>query len=181
LLKSGCRAADTRGGPEPPHEARAIRCVRPYRRRAWSHGDLLEEAAEERRAVTDRDALIPHGLAAAQVESITEFVAAFSEVRAAYLARKDVTRLAEVPLYVLGVRLKRAWWRYESPGWTQGVLQRLADGLELPGQCFVVSLESGWSRLARKLRRMAGAEIIAPRRTHRVDPAPQPDAVATES
>ena len=152
-----------------------------YRQRAWNHGDLLEEAAEERRAVTDRDPLIEHGLGAADVARVTEFVAAFDEVRAAYLARKDVTRLAEMPLYVLGVRLRRPWWKYESAGWTQGILQRLADGIVLPGQCFVVSLESGWSRMARKLRRIPGAEIVAPRRAHRAVPAPQPGAVVIES
>jgi hypothetical protein len=112
---------------------------------------------------------------------VTEFVAAFDEVRAAYLARKDVTRLAEMPFYVLGVRLRRAWWKYESAGWMQEILQRLADGVLLPGQCFVVSLESGWSRMARKLRRIPGAEIVAPRRAHRAVPTPQPDAVVIES
>jgi hypothetical protein len=152
-----------------------------YRQRAWNHGDLLEEAAEERRAVTGSDPLIEHGLGAADVASITEFVAAFDEVRAAYLARKDVTRLAEMPLYVLGVRVRRARLKYESAGWLQELLQRLADGIVLPGQCFVVSLESGWSRMARKLRRIPGAEIVAPRRAHRAAPTPQPDPVVIET
>jgi len=79
------------------------------------------------------------------------------------------------------VRLRRAWWKYESTEWMQDVLRRLADGVVLPGQCFVVSLESGWSRIARRMRRLPGAEIVAPRRAHRVSPAPQPAAVVIES
>ncbi len=130
-----------------------------YRRRAWQQGDLLQLAAPERQDVTNRDRFIPHDLPDAKLSPIREVVAAAPDIAEAYLVRKDVTHMPEVPLYVLGVKMKLPWYRYRSQTKEQALVDRLVKEVPVPGQWFVVALNEHTAKIRKKMRKVPGAQL----------------------
>lgn len=130
------------------------------RRRAWSHGDQLALADVERQGVTSSDTFAAHGLGPEETGRIAEHLAAFPEVAEAYLVQKEVRHFTDMPLYVLGVRLRRPWYRYRSTRWTAAVLQRIATEIPFSGQSFVVALGPETRRIEKKLKRIEGARVF---------------------
>jgi Zn-dependent protease with chaperone function len=131
-----------------------------YRRRAWQQGDLLELAAPERKDVTGRDKFIPHDLPEATLAPIREVIVAASDIAEAYFVRKDLTHMPEVPLYVLGVKMKLPWYRYRSQTKEQALVDRLVQEVPVPGQWFVVALNDHTAKIRRKMRKVPGAQLV---------------------
>ena len=131
-----------------------------YRRRAWQQGDLLELAAPERREVTGRDSFIPHELSEAQLVPIRAVLTPAVDVAEAYLVRKALTHMPEVPLYVLGVKMKLPWHRYRSATKEQALVERLVKEVPVPGQWFVVALNEHTAKIRRKMRKVPGAQLV---------------------
>ena len=71
------------------------------RRLAVSHGDVLDAAQAERRTVTPRDRLLPHGLDEAEVARIRDYLAANPRLWKAWLARKEVRHHPDQNWYLL--------------------------------------------------------------------------------
>lgn len=131
-----------------------------YRRRAWQQGDLLELAASERQDVTNRDRFIPHELSEARLAPIRDLVVAAQDIGEAYFVRKDVTHMPEVPLYVLGVKMKLPWYRYRSHTKEQALVERLVREVPVPGQWFVIALNEHTAKLRKKMRKVPGAQLV---------------------
>jgi Zn-dependent protease with chaperone function len=130
------------------------------RRGAWSHGDQLAVADRERQGVSSSDTFVEHGLGPEETGRIAEHLETFPEIAAAYLAQKEVRHFTDMPLYVLGVRLRRPWYRYQSARWTAEVLRRIVTHVPFPGQWFVVPLGPETSRIEKKLKRIPGARLL---------------------
>jgi Zn-dependent protease with chaperone function len=131
------------------------------RRLAWSHGDQLAVAQLERSGVSNTDPLIAHALPAESVRRIVEHLRAFPEIKAAYLARKALRQFGDVPLYVLGVRLDRPWYRSQTAG-RGAVLRRIATDVPIPGAWFVVALGQETAGVAEHLERIPDARLLPP-------------------
>jgi Zn-dependent protease with chaperone function len=131
-----------------------------YRRRAWQQGDLLEMALPERQNVSGRDSFLPHELSEAELVPIRAAVAAAEDVAEAYLVRKAVTHMPEVPLYVLGVTMRLPWYRYRSQTKEHDLVERLAKEVPLPGQWFVVALNDHTVKIRKKMKKIAGAQLV---------------------
>lgn len=126
-----------------------------YRARAMARVDSLDEAFEERRALGSREELREPDLAAELVDSLTRQLAGYPRVKRAYLARRVLEHLdEEFPSYVLGVQL--GFWKLTE---SSSVVQRLAQELEVPVECFVVDLDRS-RRLRRRIRKLSGAQIF---------------------
>lgn len=131
-----------------------------YRRRAWQQGDLMDLAAPERRDVSNSDSFLPHELPDDKVEPIRAVLAQAADVGEAYLVRKALTHMAEVPLYVLGVKMRVPWHHYVSSGKEQAMVERLAREVPMPGQWFVVALNGHTARIRKKMRKVPGAQVL---------------------
>jgi len=131
-----------------------------YRRRAWQQGDLLELAGPERQDVSGRDTFLPHELSEAELVPIRAAVAAAEDVAEAYLVRKAVQHMPELPLYVLGVKMRLPWYRYRSQTKEQGLVDRLAQEVPLPGQWLIVALNDHTAKIRKKMRKVPGALLL---------------------
>ncbi|HEV8400436.1 MAG TPA: hypothetical protein VGQ18_11450, partial [Gemmatimonadales bacterium] len=131
-----------------------------YRRRTWQQGDLLELAAPERKDVTNRDRFIPHELPESELAPIRAVVAATPDIAEAYFVRKDLTHMPEVPLYVLGVKMKLPWYRYRSQAKEQALVDRLVQEVPVPGQWFVIALNEHTTKVRKRMRKVPGAQLV---------------------
>ena len=131
-----------------------------YQRRAWEQGDLLDRAAPERQDVSGGDSLLPHELSEAKLLPIRAVLAATEDVGEAYIVRKAVTHMPEVPLYIVGVKMRLPWYRYRSVSKEQRLISRLVKELPVPGQWLVVALNDHTAKIRRKMRRVAGAQLV---------------------
>lgn len=135
--------------------------VERQRRLAWSHDDQLAVAEAERAGVSNTDTLIAHLLPADEVRRVAEQLATFPEIKEAYLARKEVRQFSDVPLYVLGIRLDRPWYRSPTAG-SHALFQRIAAEVKVSGEWLVVALGQDTAGIAENLKRIPGARIVPP-------------------
>jgi hypothetical protein len=131
-----------------------------HRRWAWSHGDQLAVADLERRGVSSSDTFMAHGLSQEEATRVAKHLVVFPEIAEAYLVQKEVRHFTAMPLYVLGVRLRRPWYRYQSARWTTAVLRRIVTQVPFPGQWLVVPLGAEMRRIEKKLKRIGGARLL---------------------
>jgi hypothetical protein len=133
--------------------------VRALEIRVDSHQELERAANEERANIRPSDTFIPHGLAAEQVAHVREVMAAEPEVAAAHFARKQVNVFPESLCFVLGVKVKVAWWKPRSSEASQKLIGRLAERLQLPGDVFIFTEESEVKSLAKAVARVPDALV----------------------
>jgi Zn-dependent protease with chaperone function len=126
-----------------------------------AHLDVLNAAAEERRGLSKRDKLEPHGLSLEALGDLREQLMKMDCVAGAYLVRKRVKHLADdAPLYVLGVVPDTKWWRLEGGRDDQKTLQRVVEEVDLPGECLAIPLVAETKWLRRRLKGMPGALVF---------------------
>jgi Zn-dependent protease with chaperone function len=162
-------ASDARAEPYAAQLAYAFESARGrgeeaarHRRTVNAHLDQLEAAGEERRGLTRKDELEPHGLPAEVVGALRAKLAESDRVAGAYLARKQVQHLSdEAPLYVLGLVPERKWWRFERDSDEQRMVERVVDEVELPGDFVAVSLGSANKWLKKRMAGISDAQVLA--------------------
>ena len=135
--------------------------VERQRRLEWSHHDQMAVAEAERAGVSNTDTLVAHMLPTEEVRRIAEQLGKFPEVKEAYLARKEVRQFSDVPLYVLGIRLDRPWYRSPTAG-SRHLLQRIAAEVKVSGEWLVVALGRDTAGIAEHLKRIPGARLVPP-------------------
>jgi Zn-dependent protease with chaperone function len=118
--------------------------------------ELTEEAQEERASLQTTDRLIDHGLDADAVSALAGQLTRYPEVKAAWLARKEVRHRPDLPAYVLGVKLGV---RFRTKGYHVKYCERLALEMSFPGDYFVVSLDILPRGMKGDLKNLPGAEI----------------------
>ena len=130
-----------------------------YRMRGRAAADLLDQAEAERGGVAADDEFLPHQLSTDEVARLRQEIEGFFDVRRAWLARKAVRHLSERPFYVLGVELGR-WYQWRTRQQNQQVVHGLATKVAYPGHAWIIQLNRHHAKVARKLKRVPGSEIL---------------------
>jgi len=125
---------------------------------AVERAGLLENAKRERSHVKRGDDWLPHGLDEAALHDLIARLRQVQGLRAAYLVRKRVTYLPEVPLYVLAFSATPL--RFMGDAQTPAVMQQLRTQVEFPGETLIINIGSANQRLGREFRAVAGARIL---------------------
>jgi Zn-dependent protease with chaperone function len=130
-----------------------------YRARLNCELDVLDAAAEERRAVRRSDDFVAHDLAPDAVAALSVSLARIDHVARAYVARKRVAHLADdAPLYVVAIVRASRWWRPERSDADARLALRVAREAALSGEFFTVPLaKNTWLR--KRLQRIDGALV----------------------
>ena len=138
-----------------------------YEARASNAEGAQAEAERERESVYRQDSFLPHELERDNLDAITTELAKHPAVKRAWLARKDLKHGPENPLYVLGIDTGVDWRGIVreigiplAKAARDPLVDELANALPFPGEAFVVPLhrENAW--LAKKLKKVPGAEIL---------------------
>lgn len=134
--------------------------VERFRERLRDYGIELEKAIEERKAekLSARDRFLPHGLDREALRPVVQALRQNPMVVRAWLARKQVESRPDHPLYVLGV-LPYSILGYVSARKTRALVNWLATEVPFPGETIIVTTVGEYRKVAKKLRKIAGAEI----------------------
>jgi len=116
-----------------------------YVERADRGRELLQRAAAERESISVNDSFGRHAACEAHLSALRQALESQVGLTAAWLIRKEVQHLPERPLHVLLVE-PRTRAKEKSGDWAR----RLAAELPLPGECFVVVLDSSTKALKRR-------------------------------
>ncbi|MFA5362577.1 MAG: M48 family metallopeptidase [Candidatus Omnitrophota bacterium] len=111
-----------------------------YYNRIMRHQDDLAVAQEERGSISSKDKFIPHGLPEKEIEKIVAQLSRYPRIAEAYLVRKKLVYFESNPLYVLGISLKRSWWKIASSKNDRKFLEVIVKEVSLPGEYYVVLL-----------------------------------------
>jgi hypothetical protein len=130
-----------------------------YYQRAVRHSELLELARAERAQLGFKDSYGHHHLPAEQVAQLTDQLARYPEIAAAYLVRKEVRYFPDQPLYALGVAVRKPWYKYHSDKDDEKLLQQLTHGLIFPGETFVVILNHANQKMKKIMREIDGSQV----------------------
>lgn len=109
-----------------------------YRVKAQRQRQKLLDAESERRTIKPGDSFEPHGLTVEVIEGIARQLASQSDVEAAYLVRKKVQVLTNVPYYALVIIPHRAWYDLDAESSNQGLLEKLRTTLTLPEDTYIL-------------------------------------------
>jgi Zn-dependent protease with chaperone function len=134
--------------------------ARRYRERAAEHARILEAAADERAHFTSEDDVLPHDLPADDLATIQHAVAQCPAVDRAYLVRKAVRHLPEIPFYVL-LAVPRRRLRRKEAGFNRALVHELVTKLdEIPHELLVV-VPARPRRFEPRLRQIPGAALFS--------------------
>ena len=133
--------------------------------RAEKHYEMMLKAQRERSFVSERDQFAPDNLPPAAVRDLCQQLSGYPQVKEAYLAQKVVKYFPEQRFYVLGVTVRRAWYKLAVSDGDAKLLNKLASELKWPDRAYIliinpVSDESGASnKIGKILRNIVGAAI----------------------
>ena len=116
-------------------------------------------ADKERGGVTTSDDFLPHELPEETVAELVEQLRRIPDVKSAWLVRKKTRYAPERPLYILGVRRRISWWQYERSASEQELVHQINEGVQFPGETFIISLGPSNKSFRRKFRRVAHSLI----------------------
>jgi Zn-dependent protease with chaperone function len=125
------------------------------------HEAAMAASQQERANVTAADTLIPHGLDEAQLKGVRALLTAQRGVARAYLGQKQMRHFKKQRLFVLCVEGKRAWYRAADHDAEQAAVKALFGKVRLPGRVLIITPSGSFSAIARKLRAVPGALILA--------------------
>jgi Zn-dependent protease with chaperone function len=127
-----------------------------YERRARARFSLLSAAQEERGVTSADDEFAAADLAPEALAQLRNRLAENTAVRRAYLVRKEVEHLADVPLYVVVVFPRRSeLFRREDDA---SLARRLVDAIELPVDFHVV-VPGPRNPLRKRIAAVPGAKV----------------------
>ena len=130
-----------------------------YQQRWRQHEKLWKLARKERTQLTEQDHFSPHRLPEAEVKQLAEQLSEYSEVKAAYLVQKQVTRFPEKSFYGLGI--VRRYYRGEGPTYKTDseLTDQLSTEISFSGELEILILNRATMNLWRILRKVSGAMI----------------------
>jgi len=133
--------------------------AREYYNRASQHAERLERAGAERSRLGFKDTYLYHDLPEARVAHLKEQIARYPQIAQGYLARKQVQYFPEKPLYVLGVVVRRPWYKLHSEKEDALFAQKVAQEITFPGETFVLVLNGPNSKLKKIMQKIPGSLI----------------------
>ncbi len=136
-----------------------------YQERAEKHYEMMFRAQQERSFVIEKDQFAPHNLPPAAVRDLCQQLSGYPQVKEAYLAQKVVKYFPEQRFYVMGIAVRRAWYKLAGSDDDAKLLNKLAAELKWPEHVYMLivnpaSNESGArKKIGKKLRKIEGAAI----------------------
>jgi len=131
-----------------------------WHERLLAHREMLDRAGAERGQIGPEDELEGHGLEQARLEPLCRHLASIPEVRRAWLFRKRVRLLPELPFFGLLAEVRTGLFTLNKAALANALIQRIARHPSVPDPTWITV---AWSRsypLAKRLRSMgATAEI----------------------
>jgi hypothetical protein len=115
-----------------------------------SQGEKLDQASGTSRFLNGRDSVKPHTLSELEVDWLKQQVAAYSQIKAAYLVEKVITYFPEKRFCILGVVRQRSL--IEREGEDQKLLNLLVKNLQFSTQAYIIILNhNSYSKLKQKI------------------------------
>lgn len=130
-------------------------------RRLNEYADLIGMANEERQGVTTKDRFLPHDLPETALTPLLEDLGTHLGVREAYLVRKEVLRLPELPYFVLGIVPDAPWYLPRSADADGKLIAELAASVRMPGTGVLISLGGANKPFRKLLMAAAGTPVYA--------------------
>ncbi|MDJ0706395.1 MAG: M48 family metalloprotease [Leptolyngbyaceae cyanobacterium MO_188.B28] len=130
-----------------------------YRHRWRQQDKPWKLAQQERTPLKASDRFMPHQLPDAEVNQLSEQLAEYPEVKAAYLVQKQVTRFPEKPFY--GLAIVRRYYPGEGPNYKTDVelSALIMNQLSFSGELTLMILNRATLNLLQGLRKVGGAMI----------------------
>lgn len=120
-------------------------------------GDRLEAAERERASLFERPVLVPHGLAPDQVERISAALTKIPGLRAAFMARRVVIEMPEVPCYLVGLVPARPWWKFRKQAESERLRDAVIAATEWPESTYFVLSDGPHAGVVGGMGKVAGA------------------------
>jgi tetratricopeptide (TPR) repeat protein len=142
-----------------------------YRERFEEADRAAEAARAARQGIDPGDRFAPHGLDEDDVASIVAQLRRIPGVKRAYLVRKELDDDGP-PMFLLAFDRRRSLWRglvMVSGGWwllallkdpTEKLRHRVAAGVQMPGESFVMALAPQHRATRERVRAVPGALIL---------------------
>lgn len=130
----------------------------PYIERFTRQREIEEQRRAERQAIRPKDKLLPHALPPEDLDALRAMLAGDGEVKAAYLARKDLPTGHE-PMHVLGVVRRSRMLRYERSDADGQLIDRLARETPVAAEILFIALDGETQWLMKKLKKVPGARL----------------------
>ena len=124
------------------------------------HEKSLAASHAERREVKASDTFIPHGLTDIELQTLREELQPELRILRAHLARKELKHFPTQRLFVLCVYSRRAWHGFPNKDLDRALVTRLSQKLKLPGRLMVFSPTGIFRAVAKKVARVADAEVF---------------------
>lgn len=112
-----------------------------YRERAEQHYQLTLKAQQERSILSVSDSFKPHTLTESEVNKLKQQLAAYSQIKEAYLVEKVLTYFPEDRLCLLGIIRKHSF--LESQYAPHKLVEALAANLQFTTQVYIIILNHG--------------------------------------
>ncbi len=127
-----------------------------YLLRLDSFGQEADEAEAERMQLPDNTEFEAHGQDEKTVQKVREVLLEIKELKSAYLARRKVRYLADIPSYVLGIQLKMG---FDLSGDRDiKLLDKIANSVEFPFDLRIILIKD---KIARKMAAIDGACLLS--------------------
>ena len=124
-----------------------------WRQRGESAIDLVQQANAERDSLSHRDTFVPSNLPAEEHQRLRDQLAALPQVKAAWIAGKQLTHLKEHPLYVIAVTPRGMFASADK------LLQALAEKIETLEATYFVASAGDSAAIAKKVAK-SGTKLI---------------------
>lgn len=121
--------------------------------------ELAAEAQRERANVTAKDTFLPPELKPEQIEALQKIFAMEADVASAAVVRKQVRLFPQNPCFVIGLRLKSAFWKFRDSGTSQKLVDRVVNQIKLDGNFLVFTDEQNLKSLGKKVFALPGAVV----------------------
>ena len=106
-----------------------------------------------------KDSFLAAELTAEQLAALRSAFAAEPDIDAVAVARKAMQLMPQSPCFVVGLRLKVAWWKPRSTSANHALVKRVLGQMRLPGYLLVFVAEQKLKALGNKVFAVPGAVI----------------------
>lgn len=127
---------------------------------ATAESERTDRAQRERRSVSGKLELVPHGLPAEMIERWRAEFTRMPDLRALYIVRRLTVGMPEVPSYLVGVMPDVRWWRLRRAKASNALLRRVMGAVEWPPSTYFVLGDGVHAAAVRRMRKVSGSMVV---------------------
>jgi tetratricopeptide (TPR) repeat protein len=124
-------------------------------------GHRLETARRERASLAEDPVFVPHGLSPEVLDPLRLALANVPGLRAAYLVRRVVVEMPEVPCYFVGLTPDQRWWKLRREADNERLRAMVGGAVAWPESTFIVVGQGSNTRLVKRMQQVPGAELTS--------------------